>query len=95
MSGIDAQIKKSTGYALTPQVNRNSGSTIGLALMTAIGAFGGFPQPPRQFNEMVRDETFQYLMLWVLIYQGGGSQDPKLTTLTTVLVYAMVQMMKN
>ena len=94
MSGINQQVKKTTGYHLTPQINNNSNGTLGLALMTAVGAFGGFPNPPRQFTELTRDETFQYLVLWILIYQGGGNQDPKLTTLTTVLVYAAMQMLR-
>ena len=94
MSGINDQVKKATGYNLAPQVNNNSKGTIGLALMTAVGAMGGFPTPPRQFTELTRDESFRYLLLWTLIYQGGGSQDPKLSTLATVLVYAIMQMLR-
>ena len=94
MSALDKRVKSLTGYHLSPPINNKSKGTIGLAVMSAIGALGGFPAAPKQFNELVKDEMFQYLMLWILIYQGGGSQDPKLTTMVTVLVYAVMQMLK-
>ena len=65
-----------------------------LALATALGAFGGMPPAPAPFNEMAKNEMFQYLMLWVLIYQGGGAQDPKFTTLVTAIVVALLQVLK-
>jgi hypothetical protein len=94
MSALDKRVKSMTGYNLTPPINNKSSGTIGLSIMTAIGAFGGFPAAPKQFNDLVKDELVQYAMLWILIYQGGGSQDPKLTTMVTVLVYAVMQMIK-
>mgnify|MGYP001329193999 CR=1 FL=1 len=65
-----------------------------LALATAVGAFGGMPPAPAAFNEMAKNELFQYLMLWVLIFQGGGAQDTKFTTLVTGIVIALLQVLK-
>ena len=65
-----------------------------LALATALGAFGGMPPAPAAFNEMAKKELFQYLMLWVLIYQGGGAQDAKFSALVTGIVFALLQVLK-
>ena len=65
-----------------------------LPLATAIGAYGGFPEPPRFFNEMVRNEFFRYALLAVLIYQGGAGQDIKLSILVTVIIFALTKALR-
>lgn len=59
-----------------------------LAAATAVGAYGGFPAPPAAFSELTKNEMVQWALVYVLIYQGGGSQDPKLTLLMTAAMYA-------
>ncbi len=89
---LDKNVQDMTGYGLMPNQENHSGTknaTLGLALMTALGAFGGFPAPSKKFEEFTRNEMVQYGLLFVLIYQGGGAQDPKLTALTTALVFAI------
>ena len=63
-----------------------------LASATAIGAFGGFPQPPKVFTDLVQsNELFRYLLLFILIWQGGAGQDHKLAALITAAMYAIIK----
>ena len=73
---------KIMGYSLEQMV---------LPLATAIGAYGGFPDPPRFFNNLVRNEFFRYVLLAVLIYQGGAGQDIKLSVLVTFVIFALTK----
>lgn len=59
-----------------------------LATATAVGAYGGFPTPPAAFTELTKNEMVQWALVFVLLYQGGGSQDPKLSLLMTAAMYA-------
>jgi hypothetical protein len=59
-----------------------------LALATAVGAYGGFPEPPPMFKDLVKNEMFQWALVWVLIYQGGSGQDITLATLVTAAMFA-------
>lgn len=67
--------------------NTPNGWQIILAICTALGAWGGMPEPPRLFNSFVRSEYAQYLLVWVLIYQGGGGANWKLSLLITSLLF--------
>ena len=43
------------------------------AIGTGIGAFGGFPEPPKLFKQLIRNyEAIRWLLLFVLIWQGSG-----------------------
>ena len=66
-------------------INPYSTRQIALAFATLIGAFGGFPEPPRQFTELARNEWFRWLMIAVLVFQGAGGQDPRLAAVVTLL----------
>ena len=80
---------KIAGYDVMP----NGGKSIALALATAVGAFGGFPPAPKGFAELTQNEVVQYALLYVLIYQGGASQDQKLALMITLFVYALNKLM--
>ena len=43
-----------------------------LAAATAIGAFGGFPDPPYLLQYYIQYPLTKWFLLAVLIYQGGG-----------------------
>lgn len=58
-----------------------------LVMATAIGAFGGFPQPPRVFSSLVQNELVQWALVFVLCYQGGSGQDVKMAALATAVMY--------
>ena len=46
-----------------------------LPLATAIGAWGGFPEPPQLFKKLAKIELFQYLMVAILIWQSGNESN--------------------
>ena len=58
-----------------------------LAFATAIGAYGGFPNAPAAFSLLTRYEIFQWFLVFVLIYQGGGGQDIKFSLMITAALY--------
>lgn len=58
-----------------------------LVMATAIGAFGGFPKPPRVFNSLAQNEMVQWALVFVLCYQGGSGQDVKMAALATAVMY--------
>ena len=61
-----------------------------LAMLTALGAFGGFPPAPKSFDSMLkRCGMLRWVLLFVLIYQGGGGQDPQLSAAVTVAVFVI------
>ena len=46
-----------------------------VALITGFTSFG-LPQPPKIFRDFLSDYPwFKWVMLWLLIYQGGSGQD--------------------
>ena len=63
--------------------------TLIVAIATAIGAWGGFPSPPRGFDKLVNNEIAQYGLVWILLWQGGGSQNWKICSLITGAMYAL------
>jgi hypothetical protein len=58
-----------------------------LALATMIGAFGGFPDQPKAFSALAQYQLVQWLLVFVLIYQGGGGEDPILSGVLTVAAF--------
>ena len=60
-----------------------------LAVCTGLGAWGGFPVPPRAFNSLVESELVQYGLVWVLLWQGGSGENWKLASLITSIMYVL------
>jgi len=58
-----------------------------LAIATALGAYGGFPTPPEWWTNLSKNELFQFVTLWLLIYQANGDGEFKWTTLVACVVY--------
>lgn len=59
-----------------------------LPLATAVGAWGGFPDPPRIVTEtLFKHKWIQYLMLFVLIWQGGSNQDAMVAGVATAIMF--------
>ena len=55
---------------LSPEVLES----IPLAILTGLGAYGGFPRPPYWWARLSRFRVMQFITLWILIYQGGGKE---------------------
>ena len=65
-------------------------SVIGM-IATSIGMFGGFPEPPKVFQNLVEDyPILKWTLVFVLIFQGMGGQDiywSIIGTVATFLIY--------
>ena len=44
-------------------------------IATVLGAWGGFPKPPRVFLELTKYELFRWFLVFVLAYQGGADEE--------------------
>jgi hypothetical protein len=63
-----------------------------LVLTTIIGAFGGFPTPPRFFTNMAKYAPVQWALVFVLAYQGGAGQDPVFAAASTAAVFVLYKL---
>ncbi len=66
-----------------------------LPLATAIGAFGGFPDPPKIFEDLIKFEIIKWFLVFVLIYQGGGGADIEFSFFVTIIVYVIYLFLVN
>ena len=66
-----------------------------LAVATGLGAWGGFPAPPKGFNKFVTNEIVQYALVFVLLMQGGAGKNYKLAGLVTGIMYALHKVLDN
>ena len=60
-----------------------------LTIATLLGAFGGFPDAPEVFKKITKNELVQWVLVFVLLYQGGSGQDMKLATTVTIIAYLL------
>lgn len=65
-----------------------------LPMLTLLGAWGGFPPPPKMFEGIAKWRPFQYFFLWVLVMQGGASVDPGLSLLSVLIFVAITEIIK-
>lgn len=70
-----------------------------LAFLTLFGAWGGFPAPPKFFVWLTTKVPFlryffQWLMLFVLVYQGGASQQAILAVVTSLAFFLIFELVK-
>lgn len=66
-----------------------------LPLATAVGAWGGFPQAPKVFKDLVSDnEIVRYAMVFILVWQGGGGQNAQVALITTALVFLATKLLE-
>ena len=74
---------------------QNFGIVIGL-LGTGIGAYGGMPPPPQTFVKLVDKYKFlQWFLVYVLIWQGAGGYDEKISFMGTIIIYAIYKLIRH
>lgn len=56
-------------------------------------ASNGFPQAPAFFQRLCTNELFQYFLVFVLVYQGGGRQDVGVALMVTVGLYLVTKIL--
>ena len=64
-----------------------------LPLATAIGAWGGFPAAPALFQQLAQNELFKWLLVFVLVWQGGTGQDTQLALITTLVMFVATKLL--
>jgi len=70
----------------------NNSRTLLLNICTLIGGFGGMPDTPTFLTNAVKNFPFlKWLLLTVLIYQGGGEQDIQLAVELTVMCWVILR----
>lgn len=71
------------------RLNKASFWNIVLVSATILGAFGGFPQPPVLFQKIASFSLVQWLLVFVLAYQGGAGQDAKFAAFATAVTFVV------
>ena len=64
-----------------------------LAVATAVGSYGGFPAAPVTVQRALQNPAAQWAVLFVLVWQGGSGQDPKLAALVVAAMFAVAQVL--
>lgn len=59
------------------------------SMATALGGFGGLPTPPPIFLDLAKNEIIQWVLMFVLILQGGSGFDVIYAVIATLLVYVI------
>ena len=81
---------------MSTQINlENLPNMLMLPLATAVGAWGGFGEPPQKVKEfMDENEWSKYLFLAILIWQGGGGQNVEKTMMAVVAFMLISSMLE-
>ena len=64
-----------------------------MPFMTAIGAISLFPDPPKIFKDLAKNEIVKWIFVWVLIMQGGAGGNVQLAIVMTALLFAFVKVL--
>ena len=60
-----------------------------VALMTGFTSFG-LPQPPKIIKDLITNNPwFKWILLWLLIYQGGSNQDILVTNIAFIIIFIL------
>ena len=46
--------------------------SVPITILTGLGAYGGFPQPPNWWKRLTNFKIMNFLLVWLLVFQGGG-----------------------
>ena len=66
-----------------------------LAFATGMIALGGFPKTPVKIQQLLNNEMTQWALFYILVWQGGAKQDPKLAALVTAAVFALYRSLSD
>lgn len=76
-----------------PQQQQQVWKQIVLPVATALIAWGAFPKPPAFVQKLATNELFQYFMIFVLVWQGGGRQDVATSLMVTVGMFLLTKIL--
>ena len=77
-----------------PKLDKKMTISIMAMVATGIGMYGGMPEPPAYFMYLVKKfPILQWTLVYVLILQGAGDFDLKMSAVGLVIMYVMYKMM--
>lgn len=62
-------------------------------IATVLGAWGGFPKPPKIFLELTKFELVRWFLVFILAYQGGAEEDIRQALIITVIFYLSTKLL--
>ena len=62
-------------------------------IATVMGAWGGFPKPPKMFLELTKFELFRWFLVFTLAYQGGADEEVKQALIITIIFYLITKLL--
>ena len=88
LEGFDSLFKIRPTSVLFLEKNNDVLKNIIMHSMTAIGAWGGFPDAPMWWNDMMKLSPYMpWVMMCILCFQGGDEQDFQVAIEYTILLY--------
>jgi len=84
---------KVASVSVGPTSLKNYIHPIATVLLAWAISSGGFPQAPQFFQQLCQNELFQYFLVFVLVYQGGGRQDVGTALMVTVGLYLVAKIL--
>jgi hypothetical protein len=84
---------KTASIPLGPTSFSNYIHPVATVLLAWAISSGGFPQAPQFFQQLCQNELFQYFLVFVLVYQGGGRQDVGTALMVTVGLYLITKIL--
>ena len=86
ISNVDEAVDLLNPSVLTPKVVF---VVLLLCLSTGVGAWGGFDSAPKVFKKLTRYGWFRFLLLFLMIWQGGGGLNIFVTLFGTTAFYLL------
>ena len=68
--------------------------SVPIAILTGLGAYGGFPQPPKWWKRLTNFKIMNFLLVWLLVFQGGGGGNLVLTTIVSLIIFIIMEVSK-
>lgn len=64
------------------------------ALATMVGAFSVFPEVPDVLKNFTKNEAVKWILVFVLVWQGGGRKNIRLAVVLTIATYILFKVLK-
>ena len=66
---------------------------IASALVTLLGVLGGFPRLPKSIQKIITYRPIQWLLVYIMLYQGGGDEDILFTFMMTFMLFIIYRIL--
>lgn len=69
-------------------------SNVIMVAATITGAFGGFPEPPKAFLHLTQYQIVQWILVFILAYQGGAGGDISFAVISTLVAFVLYKFIR-